>query len=710
MLQEMRRRPHPGAALLLAVATLLTVGPEPGAATGVPPAAAPAGPDPSSLAIPDPSHAVATERLGGTDRYATSVAIARRTFPEGGAPIVYLASGIGFADALAAGPAAAKQGGGLLLTRPDRLPGEVADELVRLAPAKVVVAGGPAAVSDAVVAQVRVALGPSVPVERAGGADRYGTAATIVASAFHRGENTTTPLLFVASGIGFPDALAAGAVAAALGAPVLLTRPDRLPPETAAAIARLRPARIVVVGGPGVVSDGVVMALARLGSDVERVAGADRFGTAAAVAARFLPEATTVLAASGLGFADALAGIPLAGRLGAPILLVWPDSVAWPESIPTATRDEIRRRRPASIVVLGGPAAVGELVRYELVGWADGRLTVPPAKPDYPSFDSRYHNPTELLNAIRVAAIWRPDLVEIFSIGQSHQGREIWAAKVSDNVAVDEPEPEVLVDALHHAREHLTVEQALYLLNALVGGYDTEAQVRRLVDEREIVIVFAVNPDGWVFDLGGAPYRGWRKNRQPNAGTSAVGTDLNRNYGYRWGCCGGSSGDPAAWNYRGPAPWSAPETRALRDYVESRVVDGRQQIRTHVTLHTNGELILYPYGYTKVDVPADMDPLDQQTFVAMARAMAGTNGYRAMQSSDLYITDGDQIDWLYARHRIFSFTFELYPTEQVSSRADHEPPDEVIVRETSRNRAALLYLIDLADCPYRAIGRVDRCT
>ena len=111
-----------------------------------------------------------------------------------------------------------------------------------------------------------------------------------------------------------------------------------------------------------------------------------------------------------------------------------------------------------------------------------------------------------------------------------------------------------------------------------------------------------------------------------------------------------------------------------------------------MTLHTNGELILWPYGYTKTDVPADMTADDHATFVAMGRAMAALNGYTAKQSSDLYVTDGDQIDWMYGRQHIFSFTFELYPTEQVSSHADHEPPDEVIAAQTARNRGALLYL------------------
>ena len=141
--------------------------------------------------------------------------------------------------------------------------------------------------------------------------------------------------------------------------------------------------------------------------------------------------------------------------------------------------------------------------------------------------------------------------IDVFSIGESYQGRDIWAAKISDNVHDDESEPEVLIDALHHAREHLTVEQALATLRWLTRDYATDGTVRSLVNGREIFIIFALNPDGMRFDLTGNPFRAWRKNRQPNAGSTAVGTDLNRNYGYKWGCCGGSSGGPSALQYRG---------------------------------------------------------------------------------------------------------------------------------------------------------------
>ena len=326
------------------------------------------------------------------------------------------------------------------------------------------------------------------------------------------------------------------------------------------------------------------------------------------------------------------------------------------------------------------------------------------AEPNFPASMSGYHNWPEMVGAIKQAAIDYPAIVSVFSIGRSYQGRYIWMAKVSDNVATDEGEPEVLVDALHHAREHLSTEQALALLRWLTTGYGGDPNITRLVNGREIFIVFALNPDGMRYDLTGSPFRAWRKNRQLDSAGRAMYTDLNRNYEYQWGCCGGSSSSRSSITYRGPRAFSAPETQALRDFVASRVIGGVQQIRTHVTLHTNGRLILWPYGYTRRDVPATMTSLDHSTFVSLGRAMAARNGYKAEQSSDLYITDGDQIDWLYARHRIFTYTFELYPPETATVRGDHYPDDSKIAAQTARNRSALLLLIDRAACPYATLG------
>ena len=355
----------------------------------------------------------------------------------------------------------------------------------------------------------------------------------------------------------------------------------------------------------------------------------------------------------------------------------------------------------AAALAGGSPSGAAALARPVTHGVA---LGVPDGGAQaYPRKDSGYHDYTEMVRTIDRAVADHRAIVRKMSIGRSYRGRTIWMVKISDNVRADENEPEVLLDALHHAREHLTTEMALSMLDLLTDRYRRGSRIKRLVDSREIYIIPMVNPDGLVYDLGGDPYRHWRKNRQPNGRGRPMGTDLNRNYGYRWGCCGGSSGNPGSDTYRGPRAWSAPEVRAIRRFVNSRVVDGRQQIRTAISFHTAGEQILWPYGYTRRDVPSDMTRVDHRVLRAMGLDMAARNGYRPMQSSSLYVTDGDEIDWLYGRHRVFAYTFEMFPRSGGGNR--HYPPDEPIPRETRRNHAAVRYLIRQADCPYRVIGR-----
>jgi hypothetical protein len=325
---------------------------------------------------------------------------------------------------------------------------------------------------------------------------------------------------------------------------------------------------------------------------------------------------------------------------------------------------------------------------------------------DFPAKDSRYHSYAEMVQVLQDTQAAHPEIVAISSIGKSYGGRDIWAVKISDNVATDEPEVEIMFDSLHHAREHLSLEQSLAILRWLTDGYGTDEQITRIVDTREIWILPAVNPDGAEFDLTGDPYREWRKNRQPNSGSTHRGTDLNRNYGYRWGCCGGSSGSTASSTYRGKKAFSAPETQVVRDFILSRRVGGTQQIKLAITFHTAGEQVLWPYGYTKTDIPSDMTKDDHAALVKIGKGMASRNGYKAMQSSSLYVTDGDEIDWAYGSQRIWMFTMELYPSHtKVSSLKRFYPADEVIGRETQRNKAAILYFIDRSWCRYSLIGK-----
>ncbi|MFF3753090.1 M14 family metallopeptidase [Streptomyces sp. NPDC002018] len=322
---------------------------------------------------------------------------------------------------------------------------------------------------------------------------------------------------------------------------------------------------------------------------------------------------------------------------------------------------------------------------------------------DFPSADSRYHNYAEMTSEISAVIAANPGLVSQRVIGTSYQGRNIVALKISDNVATDESEPEVLFTHHQHAREHLTVEMALYLLKELTSDYGTDSRVTNLVNSREIWIVPDLNPDGGEYDVATGSYRSWRKNRQPNSGSTAIGTDLNRNWAYRWGCCGGSSSSPSSDTYRGSAGESAPEVKVVANFVRGRVLGGVQQIKAAIDFHTYSELVLWPFGYTTADTTTGMTADDRNAFATVGRKMAASNGYTAEQASDLYITDGSIDDWLWGTHKVFSYTFEMYPSS--SSGGGFYPPDEVIDRETSRNRDAVLQLLENADCMYRSIGK-----
>lgn len=194
------------------------------------------------------------QRIAGTDRYATAAAMSASGFPDG-APVVYLSSGAAIADAISAAPAAARDGGPVLLTSATQLPGATAAELERLAPSAVVVVGGPAVVGDAVLSAVDALL-PGVTVTRLAGADRFATSAA-VAGTF----DADVPAIYVASGYAFADALTAAAAAGSSGAPVLLSAPTTLPAVIRTQILRLNPSRAIVAGGTMVVSDAVLRAV-----------------------------------------------------------------------------------------------------------------------------------------------------------------------------------------------------------------------------------------------------------------------------------------------------------------------------------------------------------------------------------------------------------------------------------------------------------------
>ncbi len=298
-------------------------------------------------------------RLAGNDRFATAAAISAATFVPH-VPYLFIATGTGFPDALAGSALAAQTGSPLLLVTSSKIPAPTLAEIKRLKPLHIYVLGGIGVVSETVRNQLKPYDDPgSTGPYRLAGSDRYATAAAISRAGFAPGVSTA----FVATGANFPDALAGAPASAQLGGPVLLVTGSSIPAATATELSRLKPQRIVILGGTGVVANSVATKLDPYTTGpVNRMAGADRFATAATVAAQAFPVTKTAFVANGLGFPDALAGGPAAGAFDGPLLL------ATSSAVPTPTRQQLQRLQPARVFVLGGTGVVSNGVITQIQG------------------------------------------------------------------------------------------------------------------------------------------------------------------------------------------------------------------------------------------------------------------------------------------------------------------------------------------------------
>jgi len=293
------------------------------------------------------------DRLWGKDRYETAAAVSRTMFDT--ADTVFIASGENFPDALVAAAVAGSFGvdAPVLLTTKMSLPHATRDEIIRLNPKKAYIVGGTAVISSAVEQKVR-SLGPTV--KRLAGANRYETSAAVSHEFFRPGGVIG---VFIASGENFPDALVAAAAGGRNNAPVLLTARDHLPQATLDELVWLQPGVIYIVGGTAAISEDVADHLRSLCSGslvVKRLAGANRYETAAAVAENVFSVPSEAFLAYGGNFPDALVAAAAAGHVRSPVLLVTHDT------IPAATRHELDRLAPDNVRVVGGTAVIGDEV------------------------------------------------------------------------------------------------------------------------------------------------------------------------------------------------------------------------------------------------------------------------------------------------------------------------------------------------------------
>jgi hypothetical protein len=220
----------------------------------------------------------------------------------------------------------------------------------------------------------------------------------------------------------------------------------------------------------------------------------------------------------------------------------------------------------------------------------------------------------------------------------SIEGDSIYFVRISDNPDVSENEPQILYTGMHHAREPMGMQHLLYYMWYLLENYNTNEDIKAVVDNTEMYFIPVLNVDGYNYNIQTNPLGGgmWRKNRR-NSGGGNFGIDLNRNYAYMWGYDDvGSSPDPASDLYRGTGPFSEPETRMIRNFCEAH------EFRIALNYHSYSNLFLNPWGWTTMLTP------DETLFSSYAAEITLENNYvTGPGSSTLYFTNGGSDDWMY---------------------------------------------------------------
>jgi murein tripeptide amidase MpaA len=278
-----------------------------------------------------------------------------------------------------------------------------------------------------------------------------------------------------------------------------------------------------------------------------------------------------------------------------------------------------------------------------------------------------------------------PALTQFISLGQSIEGREIWALKISDQAEQEENEPNIYITGCHHAREWISVEIPLEFGQYLLNQYHEQSRIRQLVDTAQLYIIPILNPDGLEFSIH--TYRLWRKNRR-YLGDFIWGVDLNRNYSHAWAYDDiGSSPDPASEVYRGPAPFSEPEIQVLRDYLYQHPPSGM------LNFHNYSQLILIPWGFT-AELPADYDEMFSMArkMNDLIKAVHGRSYEFGSGATAIYPTNGDSDDWVYGTFGTPSFTIELPPVE--FDEGHFFTSEEEIVRTVAEMLPAMLYFAE----------------
>jgi carboxypeptidase T len=313
-------------------------------------------------------------------------------------------------------------------------------------------------------------------------------------------------------------------------------------------------------------------------------------------------------------------------------------------------------------------------------------------------YRGQYHTFAQIRQILNTTIATYPSITRLTSVGKSYQNRDTWCLEISDNPGVDEGEPGVLFVGVHHAREWPGVEITLNIINQLTSQYATNSTIQNLVNNRRIFVIPCMNPDGYYYshDQG----HDWRKNRHYFPDSSTYGVDLNRNYGGSadgnplgvWGVSGdgATTHEPSGEVYCGPGPLSENESATIANMFLNF------NITTGITYHTYGELVMWPWGYSGSQHTPDNTyqvQIGQQIASRITRE-TGSGTYTPQQSSALYPTTGDTLDWSYG----YSYYIQGKATFMytIETCEEFQAPTGALDQIVSENFHGAMYLLNEA--------------
>ncbi|MFM9997197.1 MAG: M14 family zinc carboxypeptidase [Phycisphaerales bacterium] len=275
---------------------------------------------------------------------------------------------------------------------------------------------------------------------------------------------------------------------------------------------------------------------------------------------------------------------------------------------------------------------------------------------DDPSWFIVYRTLDEINARLQVLANQFPNLATLTTIGNSIEGRPIRMIRITGPGSTA-TRPAFVINSTQHAREWVTPMTTMFMVDRLLETYGTDPQITLLVNKIDFHIIPVANPDGYLYTH--TTQASWRKNRNtPPAGSTCYGVDMNRNWSVGYGNNNGSSPDPCSDTYRGTGAFSEPETTHLKGVIDALAAQGRFEV--HFDVHSNGQLILSPWGYT-TNPPPDLPMMDTLGAIIQGGmgSVRGTNYPYGPGSVLLYISSGASRDYGYGTFGAMTWTIEM---------------------------------------------------